>query len=508
MSLKLSDFTKYRDIVIQCHDDPDADALASGHALKWYLKKNGINARFVYGGRNRIQKSNLVLMCERLEIDAEFVTELGRIPELLIAVDCQYGQSNVTKFDAQKVAVIDHHQISGVLPEMSEVRSNYGACSTILYELLIDEKTDVNEDENLATALYYGLMTDTNNFSEIYHPSDKDLRDFAKYSKTEIILYKNSNLSMDELRIAGDALQRAYYNTEYSYGIIEADPCDPNILGIISDMFLEVDSVQTCLVYSILPSGIKMSVRSCTTGVKASELAFFLAEGYGGGGGHLVKAGGFLQRDLIEAGGIRYEKDSLNKFLRDRMEEYSENSEILYAGEHSEDLSRMKFYLKKEINVGYIHATDVAPAGSTVRLRTLEGDVNICVEDDVYIIIGIEGEIYPIKKKKFEASYRPNDEKYVFPGVYEPSIIDIENGLKIEILSHAHSCTAIGGAGIYARELDHRVKIFTAWDKDSYYLGVKGDFLAARGDDPSDIYIVARHIFELSYNEASTPVSV
>ena len=39
MSLKLSDFTKYRDIVIPCHDDPDADALASGHALKWYLKK-------------------------------------------------------------------------------------------------------------------------------------------------------------------------------------------------------------------------------------------------------------------------------------------------------------------------------------------------------------------------------------------------------------------------------------------------------------------------------------
>ena len=505
MSIKLSEFTEYGDMVIQCHDDPDADALASGFALKWYLDKKGINARFIYGGRNNVQKSNLVLMMERLNIEAEYITELEKKPELLVLVDCQYGQSNVKKFEAEKIAVIDHHQVSGKLPEMSEVRSNYGACSTILYEMLLKEGFDINEDVNLATALYYGLMTDTNGFSEIYHPSDKDLRDFAKYSQTEIVLYKNSNLSMDELRIAGDALQGAYYNTEYSYGIIEAEPCDPNILGIISDMLLEVDSVKTCLVYSILSSGIKMSVRSCTTDVKASELAAYLAEGYGGGGGHLVKAGGFLQRDLIEAGGIKYERESLDTFLRNRMEKYSASSEILYAGEHKEDLSRMKFYIKKKFNVGYIHTTDIAPEGSSIRLRTLEGDVSIHVEEDAYIIIGVEGEIYPIKKNKFEISYKPDDSKYSFPGEYEPSIIDTENGQKIEILSKAKSCISMGGAGIYAREIDHRVKIFTAWDKESYYLGVDGDYLAARGEDPSDIYIIARHIFDKTYSEAPRP---
>lgn len=42
----------------------------------------------------------------------------------LVTVDCQYGQGNVTRFDAGKVAVIDHHQISGLLPALSEVRSN------------------------------------------------------------------------------------------------------------------------------------------------------------------------------------------------------------------------------------------------------------------------------------------------------------------------------------------------------------------------------------------------
>ncbi len=62
MAFCLKDLLEFDDIVIQCHDNPDADALASGFALKWYLKKHGKEARFIYGGRSPISKSNLVLM--------------------------------------------------------------------------------------------------------------------------------------------------------------------------------------------------------------------------------------------------------------------------------------------------------------------------------------------------------------------------------------------------------------------------------------------------------------
>ena len=140
---KLSDLTGYEEIVIQCHDNPDADALASGFALRWYLEKQGKQVRFVYGGVNPIAKSNLVLMNENLGINCEHVESLEE-PELLITVDCQYGESNVTAFSAKNVAVIDHHQISEVLPELSEVRSNYGSCSTVMFELLRAEGVDIN----------------------------------------------------------------------------------------------------------------------------------------------------------------------------------------------------------------------------------------------------------------------------------------------------------------------------------------------------------------------------
>ncbi len=500
MSLSLKDFDRFTDIVIQCHDNPDADALGSGFALMWYLKRKGKNPRFVYGGRAPISKSNLVLMKANLSIEAEYVERLDK-PELLITVDCQYGESNVTRFEADTVAVIDHHQVSGPLPELSEVRSNYGSCSTVMYELISQEGIDINDDTDLATALYYGLMTDTGGFTEVSHPSDKDLRDLAQPRQSDIVLFKNSNISREELVIAGDALKHAYYNEEKHYAIVEAKPCDPNILGIISDMLLEVVSVETCLVYSVLEFGIKISVRSCIKEVKASELAAFLTNGFGGGGGHIVKAGGLLKKDLLVNNGISYDSDTLGRFLDERMNKYFDDTEIIYAGQKEADISEFTHYVKSEVKVGYVDASDLAPAGTKIMIRTLEGDVDVEINDTFVIVIGVDGEIYPTNKNKFNASYRLSDEEYDYPGEYTPKVTNTETGERIKLLPHAHSCIAIGGAGIYAKELEHRVKVFTTWDPDKYYLGVPGDYLAVRVDDLSDIYVIAGDIFDKTYEK-------
>ena len=500
MSLRLSDFLGYNDIVIQCHDNPDADALASGLALHWYLTKMGKSPRFIYGGKGAVHKSNLVLMQTILAIPAEYVEELKK-PEIIIYVDCQKGESNVTDFEADNYAVIDHHQVLGTLPPLAEVRSGYGSCSTIMSELLELEGLDINESENIATALYYGLMTDTTGFTEIQHPVDKDLRDKAAFNRANVILFKNSNISREELRIAGEALNHASYDDNGIYAIVEAAPCDPNILGIISDMVLEVDTIETCVVYSILPYGVKLSVRSCVKEVKASELAAFLAEGYGGGGGHLVKAGGFMQKDLLAKDNRTYDRDSIKSFLMSRMKEYYDGTEIIYAGKEPVDISGYKKYVKKDVVVGYVKAEELAEPGTRVTIRTLEGDVDVSITDDTYIVIGIDGEIWPIKKNKFEANYSDCDEEYVYPGDYSPVLVNLITGERIDIISHARSCAANGGVTIYAKPVEQRVKIFTTWDREKYYLGIPGDYQAVRTDDLTDTYIIAAKIFARTYEE-------
>ena len=498
MAINLSDLTKYGNIVIQCHDNPDADALASGFALKWFFEKQGKKVRLIYSGPQEISKGNLVLMDENLGINCEYVDEINN-PDLLITVDCQYGESNVQRFVAKKIAVIDHHQSSDELPEMHEVRSNYGSCSTVIFELLRAAGLNPNDNRDVATALYYGLMTDTADFTEISHPSDRDLRDTASFDKSQITLFKNSNLSIDELRIAGDALKNTILNEEYRYGIAEAEKCDSNILGFISDMFLEVDGMDTCIVYDIRPYGIKFSVRSCVKEVKASELAAFMAEGLGGGGGHLVKAGGFLKKELIEKAGYAFEQKAISDMIASKMDLYFSTSKIIYAGEHHEDLAALSHYKKKPFKLGYVRAADLAPVGSEIMIRTLEGDVDVTVSEDVYIMINVVGEIYPINKKKFENSYEVCDDPYEFPGEYPPNVISNAICDRIELLPFAKTCISIGGEGIYVRELKERLKVFTAWDREKYYLGRPGDYLAVRADDTSDFYIIKREIFEKTY---------
>ena len=496
--MKLSDLLKYKDIVIQCHDNPDADALASGYALYLYFAEHNIKPRFIYSGKFPVQKSNLCLMIEALEIPITYVKEL-EAPELLVTVDCQYDGGNVTHFDAANVAVIDHHQITGALPEMNVVRGNIGSCSTVVWDMLRAEGMDINANKRLATALYYGLMTDTNNFAEIWHPLDKDMRDVLPYVRSMITNFRNSNLSLDELRIAGDALKDVNYIEEHRCGYVESQPCDPNILGIISDMLLEVAGVNACLVYSILPFGVKISVRSCTKEVKASEFAEYVTEGVGNGGGHLEKAGGFLERELLQKTGLVYEKKEIESYMRARMVSYFASSEIIYAGKYKEDLTPYGLYQKKPVKVGYVPANKLGMNGQIALLRTMEGDVDVALSEDVYIMIGVEGEIYPSKAEKFARNYTCLDEPYVFPGEYAPVVKNSKEGVNIEILPYAKTCISKECSQIVGKKLDHRVKVFTSWDEEKYYLGRPGDYLVARKEDPSDVYVIAGKIFDMTY---------
>ena len=144
INMKLRDLLQFDHIVVQCHDNPDADAIASGYGIFSYLQAHGRQVRLIYGGCQLIQKSNLTLMVETLNIPIEFVRDLKEEPELLLTVDCRYGEKNVQRFQGKTVAVIDHHKARlEELPVMGEVRDNYGACATIVWDMLCDENFNV-----------------------------------------------------------------------------------------------------------------------------------------------------------------------------------------------------------------------------------------------------------------------------------------------------------------------------------------------------------------------------
>jgi phosphoglycolate phosphatase len=496
--MRLKELEVYDNIIIQPHDNPDPDALASAFGLYTYFSSLfGKKVRIVYSGRSQIQKSNLVLMINECGIPIEYVekdTDFG--DALLITVDCQHGEGNVSNLNASTIAIIDHHQGTGV-GDYREVAPYLGSCSTLIWSMMMKEGFFIDDNIKLGTAFYYGLMTDTGNFMEVSHPLDRDMIDSVRYSKSLVKSFTNSNISLPELKIAGQALIHYDFNETYEYLIVYSEPCDPNILGFINDLALQVDKVKVSVVYNELNAGFKLSIRSCTKEVKANELADYLTEGIGSGGGHVEKSGGYIDKDLFVR---NYGELEMDEYLRDRLDRYFANSEIIYAKDYEISLEGMKKYVKKPIIRGFVDLSELLPVGTPITIRTIEGDVDIEVNEDFYILIGFKGEVWPIRKQKFFDTYQILEQDYEFKGEYEPAIHIKNEGRVLNLVSHAKACINYDTSSVYAKELRKIEKVFTAWDEESYYLGKPGDFLACREDDHKDIYIIERDIFFKTYD--------
>lgn len=504
--MKLVDLEPYQKITIQCHDNPDADAIASGYALFTYFAGLGREVRLIYSGKYRIKKTNLVMMVEKLQIPIQYYPASDTMIEgLLITVDCQYGAGNVTLLPAERIAIIDHHVAEVQENELCLIRSNLGSCSTIVWKLLTEAGYNINSNENVGTALYYGLFMDTYQFSEVYNPLDMDMRDQIVYDKALIRMLRNSNLTLQELEIAGVAMLRCIFNDDYNYAIIKAAPCDPNILGLISDFLLQVDAVHVCVVYNEVDGGYKLSVRSCIKEVNASELAVYLTDKMGSGGGHYEKAGGFINTTLYEK---YYPTLHTEGYIGQRLNQYFDTIEIVHAQEYEIDVGGMKRYVERHVPIGYVRTEDIWQNGTPFTIRTMDGDFEVVSDPDVYILIGIKGEVHPITRQAFEERYQVLMEKYFFSTSYIPAAKNKTDGTGKLLADCAGTCVSVGEHCIYAKQLEAPVKVFGMWNDEKYMLGHQGDYLAVNMEDLHDIYIVQHDVFKLTYREVEVPCSI
>lgn len=493
----LADLDSFGEIVIQVHDNPDADAVGAGYAVYRYFLSRGKNVRLVYGGRNEISKSNMRLLVSELEIPIEHVSELPE-PELLLTVDCQHGQGNVQLFSGRSIAMIDHHSTGKQSDGMAEIRSHLVSCATIVYSMLKDAGFDVNDDPKIATALYYGLYMDSNRLSEISHPLDRDMIDFLQYDKALVTRLKYANFSIAELETAGIAITNNNYIEKHRTAIVSSEPCDPNILGVIGDFVIQVDSIDVCIIFNECQGGYKLSVRSCALDVAANELAAFVTAGIGNGGGHFSKAGGFISGRGLEE---KHPGKTPQEYFLAKMDEYYEGYDVVSYTDERRTPERLRRYRKKAGIYGFVRSADVFPCGTEFMIRTLEGDVYVTASEDIYVMIGQTGEAYPVEKKVFEGRYAPLDGAFTGEFEYAPSAVNLSEGKSIPLIPFARRCKAGAGATIYAMPLEKYTKVFTRWKYEAYMSGVSGDMLCYTEGDDRDVYIVKKEIFDSTYEE-------
>ncbi len=577
--MKLQDLLNYHKIAVQCHDAPDADALACLYAVYWYLKENGRTARLIYGSplgeETLIQKSSLKHMLKDLGLEGivQHITHLEDEPDLLLYVDCHPGEPNVRlfgqnayplkkvedqesqtyqlpvnfetgenvreTFGAGAVAVIDHHKITHPknLPPMQTIQP-CKSCSTILWTMLLDEGIDLrkgqdkgrdNRKKQLATALYYGLYTDSSELQELNGGRDQDLVDAlnANFQDESILFrWKTSNLSLQDMKNVVRALSQYDYYEKDRFaitGLKSEDGCypDQNLLGIIGDLLICVDKIDTCVTFCEQATKFRLSVRTCTQEAMATDVIRFITKGLGGGGGHPRKTGGELDKEpLRQAYRSWYnteEEDlsaAVHQFLADRMRTYYSSFDVFYSGEAETaqkiNIHSMKLYEKKaDINIGYIHlaGTGLYKPGTVLTIRTLQGDMVETVKRDTYLLFGVDGELYTNSKEAFLSQYEESSEHYTFPAEYRPHIpsairADEAQQKKLDadaLLAHIRTCRPKPGHQVYARRLERRAKVFSKRRPDGYLLGEPGDWLVANAHDISRIHIVKADSFPKLY---------
>jgi len=271
-------------------------------------------------------------------------------------------------------------------------------------------------------------------------------------------------------------------------------------LGFTSDIAQQVVHINCCVVYCLLSHGIKLSIRSSSREIMANEISGFLCRDAGSGGGTAEKAGGFISyRGIMDVSPPG--KDDPEFFLKVRIQQYLDYYDLIYAGDNNEDFNAMALYKKLPVTVWFAKSADIFTPGTKITVRTMEGDVDTITSEDIYLMIGIKGEAYPIKKERFEQSYNVLGLHFTGRLEYVPAILNRLTSERRELADYAIACVPKDEKLVRARPLEKPAKVFTTWDTEKYFSGVKGDWLLATERSYEDCYIIRGDIFEETYEK-------
>jgi len=154
-------------MLILTHDHPDPDALASAYALHYLAKQvYGIQSKIVYDGIiGRMENKEMVRIL-KMPIQKLKPGHLKKYKYVAL-VDTQPAFEN-NPFPKGRMAtmVLDqHHSVEKPYAKMAIVDVDIGATSVILAQAMLLMKIAIPQP--LATALVYGILSDTMNFYRI-----------------------------------------------------------------------------------------------------------------------------------------------------------------------------------------------------------------------------------------------------------------------------------------------------------------------------------------------------
>ena len=312
---RLAELCRNKTVYIQTHNFPDPDAVASAFALQKLLKIYGVDSKLCYAGRiDKLGTSKLLQMFQIEMFSYDVLQDHMCETDYIICVDSQKNVGNITDFIGQEVAAIDHHPVFVEPDYQYEDLRITGACASIVTDYFVE--AGLTPDSDTATALLYGIKTDTMHFSRGVTQLDISMFAFLYpfVDSTKMTNLERNNMEFKDLRAYGAAIERIKVYDNVGFSFIPFS-CPDALIATIAEFILELEEVQIAVIFSRREDGIKFSVRSEVSSVHAGELIRTVLKGFGSGGGHLGMAGGLIPEKNIPLLGDYPENRIIQLFL-------------------------------------------------------------------------------------------------------------------------------------------------------------------------------------------------
>lgn len=299
-------------VLILTHDYPDPDCLASAFGVSTLLSFWGVKSSVIsFGGFVGRAENRAMIRFLNIKTIPFVLTEINDF-EKIILVDCFPGRGNVSLPVTIPVhAVIDHHPNKSIPGThfFSDIRKEYGATSTIITKYLLHAGCPI--DPRLATALFYGIKTDTGEMRREGSPVDLecykylfDIMDHQLLSRIE-----NPDRDVEYFKILHRATEYAVTFDAIGYTHL-GNVTTPDYVAEMADLFHSLEKLEWMICSGIFKNQIFFSIRtknSDKAGVSAEKIASIL---HGSGGGHSRVAAGKVPLES-DSGNIDIEKFEL-----------------------------------------------------------------------------------------------------------------------------------------------------------------------------------------------------
>jgi len=302
-------------MLIVLQNNPDPDGLASAMALRAVANSLGVNCTLACSGTVGRAENRALARYAALNVRAMAEIDPARF-DLIALVDVQPGQKNSSlPAGIAPDIVIDHHPIRPATRKapFTDIRSAYGATATILFEYL--QAVPIQPDVPLATALLYGIRSDTQDFGRQAKQADIDASTalYGLANKRMLGVIQRGEVPLEYFRVLAKALENGRVCGRSAYSRLgQVDNAD--MVAEVADLLLRYEEARWSLCWAYKDDVALLSVRTLSADVTADRVIRHIVRRKGAGGGHPRMAAGQIALPSDKAADRR----RLDKLIRRR----------------------------------------------------------------------------------------------------------------------------------------------------------------------------------------------